>query len=208
MALKAHNPNVRVIGVESSDGPAMKRSVEAGHVVTLDHIDCIIDGLRVKRVGDHTYDVVSKFVDEIVTLPDSQIFDAVVWTMHYMKLVPEGAAAAPVGALLAGTREGTRRIEGRVRAVGRQRQSGSAQGAALELARRGSWFVPFGGILFINQHHAAAEPGTSGCSRKAGWSPDALALHSRDHLRRLLDRGILAGPDSAGIVGSRSPRSV
>ena len=102
MALKAHNPNVRIIGVESSDGPAMKRSVEAGHVVTLDHIDCIIDGLRVKRVGDHTYDVVSKFVDEIVTLPDSQIFEAVVWTMHYMKLVPEGAAAAPVGALLQG----------------------------------------------------------------------------------------------------------
>jgi threonine dehydratase len=102
MALKAHNPNVRIIGVESSDGPAMKRSVEAGHVVTLDRIDCIIDGLRVKRVGDHTYDVVSKFVDEIVTLPDSQIFEAVIWTMHYMKLVPEGAAAAPVGALLQG----------------------------------------------------------------------------------------------------------
>lgn len=102
MALKAHNPKVRVIGVESSDGPAMKRSVEAGHVVTLDRIDCIIDGLRVKRVGDHTYDVVSKFVDEIVTLPDAQIFEAVVWTMHYMKLVPEGAAAAPVGALLQG----------------------------------------------------------------------------------------------------------
>ena len=102
MALKAHNPNVRIIGVESSDGPAMKRSVDAGHVVTLDRIDCIIDGLRVKRVGDHTYDVVSKFVDEIVTLPDAQIFEAVVWTMHYMKLVPEGAAAAPVGALLQG----------------------------------------------------------------------------------------------------------
>jgi threonine dehydratase len=102
MALKAHNPDVRIIGVESSDGPAMKRSVEAGHVVTLDRIDCVIDGLRVKRVGDHTYDVVSKFVDEIVTLPDAQIFEAVVWTMHYMKLVPEGAAAAPVGALLQG----------------------------------------------------------------------------------------------------------
>jgi threonine dehydratase len=102
MALKAHNPNVRIVGVESSDGPAMKRSVDAGHVVTLDRIDCIIDGLRVKRVGDHTYDVVSKFVDDIVTLPDAQIFEAVIWTMHYMKLVPEGAAAAPVGALLQG----------------------------------------------------------------------------------------------------------
>jgi len=49
-----------------------------------------------------TYEVVRDFVDEIVTLPDAQIFDAVVWTMQYTKLVPEGAAAAPVGALLHG----------------------------------------------------------------------------------------------------------
>jgi threonine dehydratase len=102
MALKAHNPNVRIVGVESSDGPAMKRSVEAGHVVTLDRIDTIIDGLRVKRVGDHTFEVVRDFVDDIVTLPDTDIFDAVVWTMHYAKLVPEGAAASTVGALLHG----------------------------------------------------------------------------------------------------------
>jgi threonine dehydratase len=102
MALKAHNPKVRIIGVESSDGPAMKRSVEAGRVITLDRIDCIIDGLRVKRVGDHTFDVVSRFVDDIVTLPDEDIFDAVVWTMQHTKLVPEGAAASPVAALLHG----------------------------------------------------------------------------------------------------------
>src|SRR5437016_6880986 len=49
MALKACNPRIKIIGVESSDGPAMKKSVEAGRVVTLDKIDCIIDGLRVKR---------------------------------------------------------------------------------------------------------------------------------------------------------------
>jgi len=50
MAMKSHNPNIKVIGVESSDGPAMKKSVEAGHLET---IDCktIIDGLRVRRAG-------------------------------------------------------------------------------------------------------------------------------------------------------------
>jgi threonine dehydratase len=102
MAVKAANPGARVIGVESSDGPAMKRSVEAGRLVTLDSIDTIIDGLRVKRVGEKTFEVVRRFVDEIVTLPDRDIFDAVVWTMHYAKLVPEGAAASTVGALLHG----------------------------------------------------------------------------------------------------------
>lgn len=100
MAAKAHNPKVRVIGVESSGAPGMQRSVAEGHLVTLDRVDCIIDGLRVKRVGSRNLEIVRQFVDEIVTLPDEQIFDAVVWIMHYCKLVPEGAAAAPVGALL------------------------------------------------------------------------------------------------------------
>jgi threonine dehydratase len=102
MAVKAANPRARVIGVESSGAPGMKRSVDEGGLVTLDRVDCIIDGLRVKRVGEKTFEIVRQFVDEIVTLPDEQIFDAVVWTMHHAKLVPEGAAAAPVGALLHG----------------------------------------------------------------------------------------------------------
>ena len=102
MAIKSHNPGARVIGVESSGAPGMQASVAAGHVVTLDRVDCIIDGLRVKRVGEKTFAVVRDFVDEIVTLPDEAIFDGVVWTMHHTKLVPEGAAASPVAALLAG----------------------------------------------------------------------------------------------------------
>ena len=80
----------------------MKRSVEAGHVVTLDKIDCIIDGLRVKTVGQNTFSVVQRFVDDIVTLPDKDIFDAMIWVMSHCKLVVEGAAAAPVAAMLHG----------------------------------------------------------------------------------------------------------
>jgi len=101
MAVKSHNPKVRIIGVESSDGPAMKMSVEAGKLET---IDCrtIIDGLRVRRVGEINLSVVQRFVDEIVALPDRDIFDAVIWVMERCKLVAEGAAAAPVAALLHG----------------------------------------------------------------------------------------------------------
>jgi threonine dehydratase len=102
LALKACNPRIKIIGVESSDGPGMKRSVEAGRVVTLEKIECIIDGLRVKRVGEHTFSVVQRFVDDIVTLPDKDIFDAMIWVMSHCKLVVEGAAAAPVAALLHG----------------------------------------------------------------------------------------------------------
>jgi threonine dehydratase len=101
MAVKGHNPNALVIGVESADGPAMKRSLGAGRLET---IDCrtVIDGLRVRRVGETTFSVVQRFVDDVVTLPDRQIFDAVIWVMERCKLVVEGAAAAPVAALLAG----------------------------------------------------------------------------------------------------------
>jgi threonine dehydratase len=102
MAVKAHKPAVRVIGVESSGAPGMRDSVKAGSVVTLDRVDCIIDGLRVKRVGQTTFEVVRRFVDDIVTLPDEKIFDAMLWVMSHAKLVVEGAAAAPVAALLHG----------------------------------------------------------------------------------------------------------
>ena len=68
--------------------------------MTLDRVDSIIDGLRVKRCGELTFSVVQRFVDEIVTVPDQQVFEALIWIVSYCKLVPEGAAAAPVAALL------------------------------------------------------------------------------------------------------------
>jgi len=101
MAAKAFNPNIKVIGVESSDGPAMQASVRAGSLQT---IDCrtVIDGLRVRRAGEINFSVVQRYVDDIVTLPDKDIFDAMLWVMERCKLVVEGAAAAPVAALLHG----------------------------------------------------------------------------------------------------------
>jgi threonine dehydratase len=101
-AVKGLSPATRVIGVESSGAPGMKRSLDHGEVVTLDEVDCVIDGLRVKRVGTLTHRVVGERVDDIVTLPDRDIFDALLWIMSRCKLVVEGAAAAPVGALLGG----------------------------------------------------------------------------------------------------------
>jgi len=102
LAAKALKPAVRIIGVESSGAPGMQRSVAEGRLVTLDQVDCVIDGLRVRRVGAQTFEIARRAVDEIVTLPDADIFEAMLWVMHHAKLVVEGAAAAPVGALLGG----------------------------------------------------------------------------------------------------------
>jgi threonine dehydratase len=74
----------------------------AGALTTLDEVDCVIDGLKVKRVGRNTFDIVRTHVEDVVTLPDDDIFEAMLWTMHHCKVVVEGAAAAPVGALLRG----------------------------------------------------------------------------------------------------------
>jgi threonine dehydratase len=101
-ALKQASPDIRIVGVESADGPAMQRSIEAGELVTLQRCDTIVDGLRVKRVGEHTFELVRQFVDEIVTVPDETIFENVIWTMTRTKLVAEGAAAATVAALREG----------------------------------------------------------------------------------------------------------
>jgi threonine dehydratase len=101
-ALKSLNPEIRVVGVESSDAPAMKLSVAAGRRIELEEVSCAIDGLKVKRVGEHTLEIVSRMVDDIVTLPDERIFEALLWTLARTKIVVEGAAAAPVAALLDG----------------------------------------------------------------------------------------------------------
>lgn len=101
MAVKSHNPKAKVIGVESSDGPAMQRSLQSGKLETIE-CNTIIDGLRVRRAGELNFSVVQRFVDEIVALPDRDIFDAMIWVMERCKLVVEGAAAAPVAALLHG----------------------------------------------------------------------------------------------------------
>ena len=111
----------------------MRDSVRAGAVVTLDRVDCIIDGLRVKRVGETTFEVVRRMVDDIVTLPDERIFEAMLWIMSHAKLVVEGAAAAPVGALLDGLVKAAGRSQRRVRAERRQRQPRSAPRVAVEL---------------------------------------------------------------------------
>lgn len=101
MAVKSHNPNIRVIGVESSDGAAMKASLDAGRLQTI-ACNTVIDGLRVRRVGELNFSVAQRFVDDVVTLPDREIFDAMLWIMERCKLVVEAAAAAPVAALMKG----------------------------------------------------------------------------------------------------------
>ena len=132
-AIKRARPDVRIVGVESADGAAMKASVDAGELVTLERCDTIIDGLRVKRVGRHTFDLVRQFVDEIVVVPDAEIFENVLWLMGRTKLVAEGAAAAPVAALRSGALDASAGNARRLRRHRRKPRPVAARGPAPQL---------------------------------------------------------------------------
>jgi threonine dehydratase len=100
LALKEWNPKVRIIGVQSERTPAMKAALEQGKVVRLPPATTIADGIAVRAVGDLTLDVVRRYVDEIVTVSEGEIANAILLLLEIEKTVAEGAAAAPLAALV------------------------------------------------------------------------------------------------------------
>jgi threonine dehydratase len=71
--VKSVKPDIRIIGVEPEDSAAMRDSIEAGEPVTLDHVGIFADGVAVRRVGDETFRLCRKYVDEIITVDTDQI---------------------------------------------------------------------------------------------------------------------------------------
>ncbi len=102
VAVKLSRPDVEVIGVEPSGAAKMKRSLEAGHPVTLDHTESVADGLLPVRPGDLTFALIQQYIDRVVTVEEQQIIDAVLWLHSSAKIVAEPSGAASVAAALAG----------------------------------------------------------------------------------------------------------
>ena len=100
--LKTLNPNVKVYGVQAAGAPSMVRSVKDGHIEELSSVSTIADGIAVKKPGSLTYDICSKYVDDIVTVTDDEISAASLTLMEQHKLVTEGAGAVPVAAAMFG----------------------------------------------------------------------------------------------------------
>jgi threonine dehydratase len=105
-AIKRTNPAVRVIGVEPVGAAKMKASVEAGHAVTLPSTSSIADGLLPVRPGDLTLAHAQAFVDELTTVTDDEIVDAVLWLFREARLVVEPSGAASVAAYVDALRAG------------------------------------------------------------------------------------------------------
>ena len=99
VAAKAIHPNIKVIGVESTGAQAMKLSMESGKLVHLPYVDTIADGAAVKKPGDLAFDIIKDYVDEIITLDDHDLIEAIFLLVEKHKLVAEATGALSVAAL-------------------------------------------------------------------------------------------------------------
>nr|WP_276856972.1 threonine ammonia-lyase [Intestinimonas timonensis] len=96
---KLLNPNVTVIGVEPTGAASMKASLEAGHIVTLDKVDTIADGVAVKTPGDKIFPYIQKNLDGIITIDDHELVDAFLDMMEKHKMIVENAGLLSIAAL-------------------------------------------------------------------------------------------------------------
>jgi threonine dehydratase len=99
-AVKESNPKIRVIGVQTARLPSMKAAIAEGKPVTLAPAATIADGIAVRRAGDRTLPLVQKYVDEIVTVDEEEIANAVLLLLEREKTLAEGAGAAAIAALI------------------------------------------------------------------------------------------------------------
>jgi threonine dehydratase len=100
VAIKETNPKIKVVGVETTALPSMKRALEAGAPVTLPSGKTIADGIAVKRVGEHTLEIVKRYVDDIGLVDEEEIAEAILILLEREKTVAEGAGAVGLAALI------------------------------------------------------------------------------------------------------------
>lgn len=99
VAAKGINPNIKVIGVQAEGANPMKLSFDSGELTFADKVDTIADGAAVKKPGDITFEVIKKYVDEIVTVSDQELMEAVFILLEKHKLVAEATGVMSLAAL-------------------------------------------------------------------------------------------------------------
>ncbi len=100
-AIREQRPEVRMVGVEAVRVPSMKQALLEHHPVLVPAASTIADGIAVRQVGELTYPLFEKYVDEIVTVEEEEIAKAILWLLEKEKTLAEGAGAAGIAAMLA-----------------------------------------------------------------------------------------------------------
>lgn len=99
-ALKETNPRIQVIGVQPARLPSVKVALADGKPVTLPSAVTIADGIAVRRAGERTLPLIQKYVDDVVTVEEEEIANAVLLLLEREKVLAEGAGAAALAALV------------------------------------------------------------------------------------------------------------
>lgn len=100
LAAKTINPNIKVIGVQTKNAPSMYESLRCGHVEVMPVNKTIADGIAVGEPGDLTFSIIKEYVDEIITVSETEISQAVLLLLENCNLVCEGAGAVSVAAIM------------------------------------------------------------------------------------------------------------
>ena len=101
-AIKSIRPSIKVYGVQAAGAPSMFNSVRDGEIQTLPSVSTIADGIAVKKPGSVTFDMVSKYVDDIATVTEDEIAAAILALIEKQKMIAEGAGAVSVAAAMFG----------------------------------------------------------------------------------------------------------
>jgi threonine dehydratase len=97
--IKYLSPRTKIIGVEPEDADAMHQSLRQGRRVTLDQVGIFADGVAVKRVGEETFALARKYVDEIILVSTDEMCAAIQDTFEDTRAVPEPAGALGIAGL-------------------------------------------------------------------------------------------------------------
>lgn len=97
--IKEHSPTTKIIGVEPQGAPSMTAAFDAAHPVKLSQIDKFVDGAAVKKVGDLTYPICRKVVDEICLVPEGEVCTTILNLYNRDAIVVEPAGALSIAAL-------------------------------------------------------------------------------------------------------------
>ena len=98
--VKRRRPGVRIIGVQSFHAPSAYTSLKRKKIVEVKVKPTLADGIAIQRVGDITFPMIQKGVDEIVRVEEDAIASAILLLMERKRIVAEGAGATPLAALL------------------------------------------------------------------------------------------------------------
>ena len=101
-AAKAINPNIKIIGVQTSNIPSMYESLNNGKVTTAFKNTTIADGIAVKTPGELTFSIIKELVDEVITVEEDEIAQAMLFLLEYQKISAEGSGAVSTAAIWSG----------------------------------------------------------------------------------------------------------